>query len=440
MASDVIGKLKNCEQTPELMRCFEVAGSSSWVAVKNLLFSTTLQDVHEEHSHKRGLVSVDGIYFIGKSLKHYLRALLSRRLRPLFLGASSGLFKHKGQILDSYFPTNKVEPESVIYMLNSTNFSHLREMEPFLDRHHVVMENFLVGPWKVIFGRLHSELMLVLGSRPLEIAFQSLSSDYSISRRSLYYTHYKFLWGYRLFWMFFRPLTINKAYVVSAYTKSDLCAALRSLNIEIDEIQHGFLGPNHVGYNYWPQLTNLPVPHRLLVYNDFWKEEVLRSQSLWSEQVEVAGRLKYDLVETKMNLAKERYLVFTGQGGFYDSLIELFRTGASRLKKANVRIYYKAHPRELKGDLEKLRSALSGLDGISIYEGSETTETLIKNSLGHISVFSSCHFDAIQFLGQTFIFDVMKDNIVCEYAELYPQQYRRVLTMDDILQEIKHDV
>lgn len=437
MDISLVDKLRTIEANEELMSCFTLDHTSSWIAIKNQLFSSSLKDVHEEHSHKRGLFSKAGLHFILKSVRNYLRALSYPQERNLFLGASTGLFNHDGQIFDSYFPTLKADPNDVIYMLNSTNFHHLHQMEAFLDEHEVIMENFLIGPLKVILGRLNSEIALRLRNPSLEKAHRQLESHFSISREALYYSHYKFLWGYRLFYLFFKALKIRKAFIVSAYTKSDICAALQRLKVPISEIQHGLMGPNHIGYNYNPSAKGLPVPDELLVYNDFWKNEILRAKSFWpSEKIEIVGRLKYNLVKDNEDLKKNRYLIFTGQGGFYRDLIQFMNDGHEDLLMADLQLYYKPHPRELKKDLEGLRQSVSNLHQVKIYDGAETTESLIKNSLGHISVFSSCHFDAIQFLNKTYILDVLEQNVMNEYSSIYPQHYRKITSLHEVVKEI----
>lgn len=438
MKRDIVERLKSIEKSNEAMGAFAFANTSSWIVVKNLLLQQELSEVSDVYPHKRQLLSVAGIVFILRSLAYYILAILNRKSRNLFLGASSGLFEHNGEVLDSYLPYGEIKPENIIYMLNSGDFQHLHKMSPYFRKYHIVMDNFLVGPFKVILSKLLLPIFLARGNSALDRAFALLKKDFSISKRQLYEAHYRFIAGVLCFKVFFLLLPIRRAYVVSAYTKSDMVSALLSLGIEVTEVQHGFVGRSHVGYNYACPQGILPTPQCVFVYNDFWKDELIRAGYYRADQIRVTGRLKYDLVAGREQSGEKNLIVFTGQGAYYPEIALFLKKAQPVLEAHGLSLIYKAHPREPEADLAALERELDSLTKVAIYRGKESTEYLIKSALAHISVFSSCHFDAIHYLGKTFIFDVMEDNFMNPYCNEYPDRYVKIKRVDEVVEGANH--
>ncbi|MDG0817347.1 hypothetical protein [Bdellovibrio svalbardensis] len=436
MASDIVARLKKLESDAGFIERFSCVESSSWIAIKNLLLQTEMIEVKEEYPHKRQLASLRGLMLILRSSIYYFLKIFKFQKKSIFLGASSGLFFNNGQILDSYFPYSEVDPKSVFYMLNCADFDHLTKMKSYFRNHKIVMENFLVGPIKVILGRLWAEAAWFSSNKQLDAAYETMSREFRLSKKALYLAHYKFIAGNWAFRIFFAPLRMNNAYVVSAYTKSDLVSALKRKGVHVTEIQHGFVGRSHPGYNYNLPQGVLPTPDEVFVYNEFWKDELARAGYYQPAQIKITGRLKYDLVEKKAGQLEASIIVFTGQGAFYNEISQFFKESDAELGARNIQLIYKAHPRETSEDLANLAKAIAGLSNVSIYQGEHGTEFLIKNSLAHISIFSSCHFDAIHFLNKTFILDVMKDNFLNPYCLEYPDQYLKISKIDEVIRMI----
>jgi hypothetical protein len=213
--------------------------------------------------------------------------------------------------------------------------------------------------------------------------------------------------------------SIKKAYIVSAYSYSEICAVLKERGVEIIELQHGLIGPEHEGYNYAVRDKRLPTPDAVNVYNDFWKQELVDAGYYPQERIQVTGRLKYRLI--RHNLYFERqFIVFTGQGIFLDEIIRFLAEGARNIaaKNIDIDILYLPHPNEGELEREKMRTALRNYANIKIGHSDDmTTEEFIYYSLAHISIYSSCHFDALFFKNKSFVFDVMENNLMNYYME-----------------------
>jgi len=290
----------------------------------------------------------------------------------------------------------------------------------------------------VVLKKLLSKLIIKKISKQKKERIELFSRDIQVKGLEvnsvmLLSKYAEFIAGYKLYKLFFKFLKIEKAYVVSASTKSDIVAALKSLNIEVIEIQHGIVGKLHRGYNFNIDKNDLlPVADRIDVYNKFWKDEIINAGYFSANQINIVGRLKYDIVKSNIEALNFKYIIFTGQGAFFEEIIKFFDEADNWLVQKDIKMYYKSHPRELKSEIDFLKKSMKKLDACFFYDGTNTTEELIKSSVAHISVFSSCHFDAVYYKNKTYVLDVMKDNIMHYYAEHSSKNFIKIKAIEEV--------
>lgn len=428
--------LNEIEKDKEVVSIFKYKDTTAWIAVKNLLTAIMYnKNIRLETSNKKDIFSRKALNIIFFSLKKYLFYIKSKEKKSIFLGASTGLFEHEKKVLDSYFPYYDLHPNSTIYMFNCGNLNDLNQFENYVKENNIVIENYLLVMFKKLFAKV---IFMKLSKKKSEelIGFNTYLKTISINTpdKMLLSKYAEFIAGYKLYRLFFKFLTIDKAYVVSAPTKSDMVAALKSLNIEVIEVQHGIVGKLHRGYNFAIEKnTILPVVDRIDVYNQFWKDEVLNAGYFEDEQLNIVGRLKYDIVKSDIESLNFKYIILTGQGAFFEKIIEFFKASDTLLEQKNIKMFYKTHPRELASELDKLRDSIDALKACEIYDGDYTTEALIKNSLAHVSVFSSCHFDAVYYKNRTYVLDIMDENIMKYYAYSSSNNFIMINTIEEIL-------
>jgi hypothetical protein len=113
-------------------------------------------------------------------------------------------------------------------------------------------------------------------------------------------------------------LSPKRLYVVSAYTKSDLVFAARSMGIEVVEIQHGLLAPYHPAYQYSDYIFEKGVflPDRLIVRNEFWNKTQTRFNYA---AVELSPIITHVATDLKVENGKVQ-IVFTGQSLGYEEI------------------------------------------------------------------------------------------------------------------------
>ena len=428
--------LQNIETYEDVASIFSYEErTSAWISIKELL-TTQMYDsnIRLGTGNKNDILSINGFKQILSSLKHFMANVKNKEKRDLFLGASTGLLLHEQQVKDAYFPYYDNSPDNVIYMLNCGNLSELTKFKAYTKNHNVVVENYLL----VIIKKLYSRFLYKKISKEQTKKIKNFSltlEEYGITvpHTLLLQQYAEFVAGYKLYRWFFSKLNIEKAYIVSAPTKSDMVAALKSLNIKTIEIQHGVVGKLHRGYNFaFQQKPLIPTVDEIHVYDQFWKDEILHAGYFYNEQIKVVGRLKYDVVRKHIDALNFKYIIFTGQGAFLEQISDFFVSSESYLKQNHIKIIYRPHPRELESEKQYFKNKIKALEmSYFDYEG-YTTEELIKNSYAHISIFSSCHFDAVYYNNKTYILDIMPENIMNYYAFSAPKSFIKINTMNEV--------
>lgn len=126
------------------------------------------------------------------------------------------------------------------------------------------------------------------------------------------------------------------------------------------------------------------------------------------------------------------YIVFTGQGILKDEVCDFLRDyGCYGI---NIQLLYIPHPTESEEYLADIKNATSQFDNIDIISsGNFSTEALIMNSVAHVSIYSSCHFDSVHYLGKTYVFDALPENIMHYYAKRAPEKFVLIKSYADLI-------
>ena len=426
--------LSEIEQNNDVVSLFQYKNTSAWISIKDML-TTAMYDksIRLETGNKKEILSWEGAKVVFISFKTYLIYIISKEKKSIFLGASTGLFRLDAKVLDSYFPYYEQEESKTIYMLNCGSLRDLNKYKTYLKQNKIIVENYLLVVLKKVFAKL---VYLPKDKIQNIEAFRNTidKEGIEVSQKELLSKYKEFIAGYKLYRMFFRFLNIEEAYIVSAPTKSDMVAALKSLDIQTIDIQHGIVGELHRGYNFKiPKDDILPTVDRIDVYNTFWKNEIIKAGYFKEEQINVVGRLKYDIVRANIEELDFKYIIFTGQGAFFEEISKFFQNSDASLAKEDTRLIYKSHPRELISEIDDFKEQIKDLKFCEVYSGNNTTEELIKHCYAHISIFSSCHFDAVYFNHKTYILDIMENNIMLSYASSSPNDFIKINNIKEVL-------
>lgn len=413
-----------------------------WPELKSKLNSLSLEGkVRFQTNTRRAFFSRVGFFIWIRSSFIWLLNLTRKSKSVCFFGAASGLFKKDISILDSYRP-KVLDDIDYDYYLNCVEKKSLYERKYYKDK-NIILENFVILPFVAILNKTFN-ILTHLGYKK-NIYNQAQVLESILFEKNLPYSKEKIISLYLNFWskvlcykiLLFRK-KYQKAYVVSAYSKCALLFVLKKRKVSVIEVQHSFVGAGHPGYNYNSILKNLPFnnsfPDAIGVYNDFWRRELLNFKGIWDgNMIYDFGRVKYDV--SLPFLHPHPFMIFTGQGGFFQEWVDLFSNLSLEIKNRglNIQIIYIPHPRESLTELDWLQNKITNFESVLIYQGKETTESLIRSSIAHVSVFSSCHFDAIHYNNKTFVFDIIENNLMREYEVNHPGKFHFFKKADELL-------
>jgi len=439
--NDILGEI---ERECDVLKTFAYRNSSSWVRIKTYLADTMLGA--ESSSLRKSRISLAATLELSLvSALNYFRYVLdvrSKKPRKMFIGAGSGLFSRNGETLDSYYPYKEPGMGSGPYWLSADFPERMLKFKRYILKNRIVVFSFLSAPLaafigfvirreKVLSESLTTEkLCKMLADRKLLISFEDLER-----------LHKSYIARYWTFRILLAPLKVSEVFLVSAYTYSEICALMKERGVKIAEIQHGLIGATHNGYNYHIKDNRLPAPHRILVYDEFWKKELLKAGFFGEEDISVTGRLKYDIISRERpSPLSLPYVVITGQGILTDRVIKFMKKAISDQTKGEKHcvFVYLPHPNESPDTLKAIRATFNDSSTVAIGRTEDyTTEEYIFHSLAHVSIYSSCHFDAVHLIGKTYVLDVMEGNPMAEYVKSNPEIF---VSITDALQieEIKN--
>jgi hypothetical protein len=182
-----------------------------------------------------------------------------------------------------------------------------------------------------------------------------------------------------------------------------LVAAAKELGIEVIEFQHGYTDRHHYEYS-WPASavaykSSMPIPDRLFLYGENAEQE-LSAKGFWGETLRVVGRVHLDRYRQRrigIDKANVCTLVFSSQGVDVEKTIAFL---ADFLKAAqeqlDLRLYIKLHPGyETSTDLYE--AAFQNDPRVHVFLGHEEPSTfeLLSQAHIHLSISSSCHYEAL---------------------------------------------
>lgn len=441
-----LAKLRDLEENSNVSNRLSVFGTSSWISIKNIIFEKSMSGIRSSLHNRRSIFSAETAKLVLLSIANYFIRVARRQPQDIFIGAGVGVFSYEGRCLDSYVPAELssspgIPAASTLYFLSANNVKVMWQQRSFLVRHQAVAFSFVVGPLRIFLAKIMS---FIPGINPevmgvaSEISVAAGCAGISVSPKEVRLMHLRFLAGYLVYRFILSPFTIRRAYVVSAYSNSEVCAVLRKIGVEVVEVQHGLVGPTHRGYNYSGDTKRLPTPNKVSVYNDFWKFELMAAGFYKEDQVVIGGRLKYDLAERESKAFDFPYVVFSGQGVLVEEVERFVREFSTT--DSGFTLLYVPHPNEGVEYLSKIQRAAScGMNAKVIDRGSVTTERLIVDSAAHISIYSSCHFDAVHYKNRTFVLDVLDDNLMYHYTKSRPDLFvlvKNVLDFVAVLKEV----
>lgn len=150
--------------------------------------------------------------------------------------------------------------------------------------------------------------------------------------------------GYRVYKKYFKLKAPKKVYLVCSYGKEYIIKAAHDIGAEILEIQHGIIGPDHMGYSF-PYNNEIPYfPDKVYVYGDYWKD-IVHFPVCRDNIISIGNPYYLREIKKHENIKKkENQILFISSGEYGKNLAEI----AIHLLEINhnVIIIFKLHPSE----------------------------------------------------------------------------------------------
>lgn len=418
-------ELSLIEKKYDVVELFSVFKTTSWVSVKNdAVYNSIFKEKEIVNSSFRW-EKLGHIFWLLLSFLNFFKVVLRRKNKVLYVGAASGIKEIDGRLIDIYLPDIN---EGFDYFLTADLLAKMKQNKSYFKENNVVFISYLL-----FFLRKLLSFLLVFCYFRGKFNSELISSFnlLGISSSLLEKFHKRFFLGYYSSLLLFFFKRYNVVYIVSCYSNSEIVAALKKYKVTVVELQHGVIGEFHRGYNYKLKSEKLPIPDFINVYSEFWKYELLKAGCFDEAQINIAQRNFYKYMTCKSTVNS---FVFTGQGLKKEKIIEFFKESLNDLKKNNYKITYIPHPNEDDAYLKDFNFEFGSIEEIEILKNRrEITELYIYRSVAHISIYSSCHFDAIEFHGKTYWLDIMDDNPLRKMFFEYPDNFLKINNIKDLI-------
>ncbi|HEX2210467.1 MAG TPA: hypothetical protein VHG93_22500 [Longimicrobium sp.] len=180
-----------------------------------------------------------------------------------------------------------------------------------------------------------------------------------------------------------------------------LAAAARERGIRVLEMQHGLVYGDHHAYGWTgyavPYRGRMPVPDRVLVYGEHWRRALARG-GFWGDALRVVGSLRMDAYRARRGppgRGGERMVLVTSQDIETERLAAFLAEFLRLEPDPGLRLVVKLHPAsEPRGDA--YRAALGSDPRASVVAGAgESTFDLLLRAHLHLSISSTCHYEAL---------------------------------------------
>ncbi|GEM_PF-3122689 len=259
------------------------------------------------------------------------------------------------------------------------------------------------------------------------------SKRFSSKRLSREFTG--FLISKRLFGWLLDKIQPRFLLLINANGYSSYIAAAKERNVTVIELQHGVVYKYHPGYSWnqaaLPYKNSMPIPDFFFLYGRFWKE-ALEENGFWDSELQVMGSPRLDRFRSfTPQKSSAIHLAVTTQwlvspsvyGEYFQKLLQLAKG------RFDLQITIKLHQKETaKEPYQRWFREHPEVKVVLNHEAPSTFE-LLKTADLHLSVASTCHYEALALGTPTVILPFMEREamlplinrgygIVCETPEM----------------------
>ncbi len=212
------------------------------------------------------------------------------------------------------------------------------------------------------------------------------------------------------------------------------------LNIKVVELQHGYIGPTHWGYNYNFDYEKYKMyfPNKILVFGEFWKNSVNFPNK---ENILIpTGFPEFDENGKKLTIdSSSKKVLFISESNGKNNLSSLCCKLSKHKKFESYTILYKMHPNECR-IWKEMYPELVGLNNVKVIDSSDkNVYEYFAQSILVVGTESTVLYESIGFGLFTCIFDIIKETPLREFEN--KDSLKFIKNSDDIisiLEELKN--
>jgi hypothetical protein len=367
---------------------------------------------------KNGIVDLQ--YKSSSKLRLFLALLLSifnlvrayfSSSKKAFFGASSRAFIKNDSVKDEFLADDKLVDFTLLY--HCSNFEKVCLKSAFKKKvvfENILMKCFTIG--KGFFVKQNNISSNYFSGKLLK----TLQQDFNLEASDIDSIVFDFENKKQFYSLLLRFLRVDKVWLISSYTKGAIISASNNLQIETTELQHGVVAPYHPSYLFagaclW---NSSLLPKNLLLTSSFWLSFMKKSNFVDKLNISVneLGKGNNNTLDTYCRSLQEGggYMLFTGQGVCYNEVFDFIKDFL-RLNPT-LKFVYRPHPREHLNYLAYAEHVLSDNFIVIDRDSYANTKQLVCGAKAHISIFSSCHFEAIELLNKTYVLDIIDNNLM----------------------------
>lgn len=228
------------------------------------------------------------------------------------------------------------------------------------------------------------------------------------------YAYYKWIFKWK---------KIKLVFVTQNGIQKGLFAAARTLHIPVTEIQHGFIDPAHIAYNYNREIpyeaTQINIPTYFFSYSQYWTTSIyypvkkiipIGNSALYKTSVEFTEGSPTD---------QPKGLVVVSADVYGEDLKKLMIEFLSYNSK--IPIYFKLHPNQFHEE-EHYKDAFTNYKNVHVISKNSSIHELIHVSKAVLVVKSTVVYEALHMKRIGIIYDNGKQNMIGDISE-YPNVY-----------------
>ena len=388
-------RIRQFEQENELFR-IKVDGVSAW---RLLRFWVSMQLIIRPEGEK---AASDGKKRLLRGLREMPRYFFPKRARFLMDTSSSMRIEKESALYKDVFFDDLVLSLGDCFKLERVN----SEVFHVFNKQALVKSDLTATPLELLTGFLNRitlrrpeiETIARQLSEPIQHDLGLALTAAQISRE----LHY-FYWGRRVYRRLLKKIR-PQAVLISNTNEFAMLAAARDLGIRSFEMQHGIFSryhPDALPAETKPYKDTLLVPDKVLLFGDYWREE-LAANGFYDDELLPVGSVRMDAYRRQRTAIRTTdgplQVVFTTQGLAVSEAAAYLHDFVTLAGKAgmNLALTIKLHP-VYDPSPEPYRQILGEDERVRILLGTEmpSTFTLLSQADLHLSIASACHYDAL---------------------------------------------